>query len=453
MKIITQTQKRSHIVYYLKELSPVGKAILSVEEFDCRIVHRVLEDGKPAIVLLDRHGRVRPDPTRYLTNTRDILPVGSRQQMARALQLLYTFSDLHDYDPKALSFEKVDELMAFLLGSSVQDEPGHPGRTIRSAKTVNAYYGMIKRYVHTMGWPMEAYSHYHEVKVSGPMGAEYAMERTVKKDDHTLKTGTVTEKEIPKHVTPSQMKAMAEIMKENNDNTALLVSHLQYCYGLRCGEALGLTEEDFFMEEDEEGHPIYKMVLRNRISDRLDQACKGLMHPFDPKQYQGSHYKGSRHIIEITRSTYDRVQKYIHFVRNTWKMTPKQRNNYEKDTIADSVNIPSHPNRYIFVGNNGRRLSCQSWNNRLAWYYVQVGIELDFGCKHFNCSHRLRHGFAMFHAQYSAHPMNIFELQRALRHASPNTCAIYYSILPEDERKLKESFQAELEELIPEFYI
>ena len=452
MKIITQTYNRSHIVYFLKELSAVGKAIISVEEFDCRIEHRMLDEGKPAIVVLDRHGRVRPDPTRYLTNTRDILPVGSRQQMARALQLLYVFCDLNGYDPKALSFEKVDEFIAFLLGASVQDEPGHPRRTIRSAKTVNAYYGMVKRYVRTMGWPMEAYSHYHEVKVSGPMGAEYAMERTVKKDDHTLKAGTVTEKEIPKHVTPKQMKAMAKNMKEAGDRTSLLVSHLQYSYGLRCGEVLGLTEEDFYIEDEGDG-PIYKMVLRNRISDRLDQSCKGLMHPFDPKQYQGSHYKGSRHIIEITRATYDRVQEYIRWVRHTWKMTARQRENYEKDTEADCVYIPQHPNRYIFVGSNGRRLSCQTWNNRLAWYFTQIGIELDYGCKRFNCSHRLRHGFAMFHAQYSAHPMNIFELQRALRHASPNTCAIYYSILPEDERKLKESFQAELEELIPEFYI
>ena len=454
MRIITQTTIDRRHVYFAKELSPLGKAVFSVIRYDYRILERrgVHRNG---ITLLDGNGHVLIDPSDYLSSTRQHLPYATRRQMACALRLFYIFCEIHGYSPKALSGEKVDELMAFMYGISVQDEPGRIPRVIRSARTVNGYFGMIRRFVETKGWSLEGFNRTHDVTVTTPLGAEIAFERIVKKNDHTLKTGTVTERNTPMHVTPEQMRRMATLMRDAGDRTSLIVSHLQYSYGLRSGESLGLTGEDIVFEIGEKG-PVYKLILRNRISDRLDQSCKGLLHPFDPKQYKTSGYKNSKWEIEISQSTYDRLMAYIDYIRNVWlkTATKKQRRNYEKDTLADSVTNPEHPgNRYIFIGGNGRRLSGQTWNNHLGYYMQAVGLDLDIDSKSTNCSHRLRHGFAMFHAQYSSHPMTIYELKGALRHASITTCLIYYTPLPEEQIKMKMAFQEEIENLIPEFDI
>ena len=453
MRIITQTFLRNHIVYYVKTMSAVGKVVTAADMFECRV--EIRKDGdERGIYVLDRFGRVRQDPARYINKLRVNLPFGSRRQIAGALMLFYVYAEIHDYDVQNLTPDKVAEFVQFLYGSTVQDEPGKPQHVIRSAKTVNGYFGMIRRFVETMGWSDAAYSKYKTVVLDTPIGGELFISRNVKKSIYTLRTGSVTERQVPKHVTPPQMKEIAGMMCELGDRTSQLLSHLQYCYGLRCGEALGLTEEDVVMDMGDE--PSYMLILRNRLTDRGDQSCKGLMHPASRQQYLRSQFKQSRWDIPITKATYDRIISYIGYTHNQWlnNATVKQRQNYMEDTVADSVTEPRHDgNRYIFIGNNGRRLSGQTWNTHLASYFQRVGIELDYGVKSANCSHRLRHGFAMFHAQYSEQPMNIMELKKALRHASISTCAIYYDMLPEDELRLKERFQTELSELIPEFAI
>ncbi len=450
MNIITQDYIGRHIVYHHKFLDSSGRPVME-ELYDCAI-RTVVEKEVRKILVLDGNGRVRPDPTRYLNDIRMSLPFASRRQAASALSLFYLFCDIKHYNPSWLTFEMVDEFMNFAAGYSVYDEPGSHPHLIRTPKTVNGYYGMIKRFISTMGWPMAAYSHYRETRVFGPAGSEFFTERTARKDVHTLKEGTIADREAPKHITPEQMKQMAALMAEEHDYTALLVAHLQYCYGLRSGEALGLTEEDIITETSDDG-PRYKLILRNRLTDRYDQSCKNLIHPASLQGYKKSNYVRNHHEIDITEATYRQIMSYQQYVQKVLLKTRRQKDNYLSDTVADVVEGVIPCNRYLFVGRNGKRLSGQTWNNRLGAYFLRIGLRVDAGSgsKHSNCSHRLRHGFAMYHAQYSSTPMNIMELQRALRHASPTTCAIYYTPLPETERALKESFQKEIENLIPEF--
>lgn len=456
-EIITERQlkKPRHSIYYRSLIDDSG-TVVNEEAFDCRILVNKT-NGNDYICIMDASGGLRREATRYV-NIELVCPgFGTRRQTAGALQLFYTYCDLTRTDPKNMTIGSVIGMMNFLLGVTVQPVAGSQ-RTLRKDTTVNQIYGMIKKYVlihKDQGWNTYAFSQTTNSHVSVPIGKDVAVDVVRAKDVNTLRTNSIVKRLAPKHVTPKQMSGLLQSMIQRKDTTGILISRLQYAYGLRSGEVLGLTEEDVVFETSADGESPYKLILRNRISDRLDQSCKGLFHPKSPDQYEGSLYKQSRWKIDISDSMYNQLWNYIRKTHNQEGKTEKWRRNYDKDMVADCVN--KHPlgkvgkNHYIFAGVNGRRMSGKTWNNHLKCYFLENGIPIDEQMKTSNCSHRLRHGFAMLHAQYSEHPMTVLELQRALRHASPTTCYIYYTPLPEEELALRNSFLEEIDTLIPEY--
>ena len=60
------------------------------------------------------------------------------------------------------------------------------------------------------------------------------------------------------------MQAIAALMKVKKDLCGLCLCILMYGYGLRAGEALGLSTEDLHKEE-RDGNVYYSIILRNRI--------------------------------------------------------------------------------------------------------------------------------------------------------------------------------------------
>ncbi len=442
-----QLQKPRHSIYCRAYLDESGD-IVDLVPFDSRVTRDTV-DGKPYIFITDAKGNLRQDAMYYVNDVRKFLSFGTRVQMATAINLFYTFCDICKYDPQNVTGTQISEWMNFCVGSSVYAYQNGV-KTIREASTVNQYYGMVKQYFLTNNVNVASFSKTKTVKMMAPMGNERPAEVLKTLDINRLKTNPLKGKTAPMHVTPNQVESMAVMMKENGDFQSLLMSKLQYCYGLRCGEVLGLTEEDFVKEKEDNVKLLYKMILRNRVSDHMDQHCKGLYHPQSVDEYRSSLYRDSCWEIEISKDTYDMVQLFIERSKDLTGLNKKKRQNIKSSMVADSVIRPGNSNHYLFRASTGNRLSSQSWNDRLRKYFEAIGIESDHIRRRTNCSHKLRHGFAMFHAQYSEKPMNTFELQKAMRHSSPSSCARYYNPLPEDERNLRNRFISEIDNLIPD---
>ncbi len=89
--------------------------------------------------------------------------------------------------------------------------------------------------------------------------------------------------------------------------------------------------------------------------------------------------------------------------------------------------------QYIFLNHQHYTPITQAgWGYVLRGIFKEAGIHVDIGSKSTNLSHRFRHAFAMNRVKNG---MQILELQKELRHASPKSCEAYYN--PDDEDKVE----------------
>ena len=371
-------------------------------------------------------------------------PLTSRNKAAFALRLLYCFLSLSGYKINEIDEKAFHELLFFLKGYNTNPKQ-FSMKTQRSNNTVNGYLSVYRTFFAFNDIKCKALFRSHNSRIESIFDSATTIERT--KYDNNLKTYD-TSRTIPKYIGPEDFKNIFKLVMNENDIQSRLILHLMYGYGFRLGEALGLTMEDI-QEVHDNGKLVPVLILRNRLSDSKFQYAKGMPHVIDPKQYATKDYQIQAQKIIITYSLYEEL---IDFIENTHAaLIGKYPNNYEKG-YADIVSIKNKPetNHYVFLNRYGRVLSDQTWNNTLKKYFKLANIPLDVDIRENNLSHRFRHGFAMFHAKYSKHPVNALELQKMLRHKSITSTMVYYNPTPEDEFKIKTEFQNELYEMIPE---
>ena len=430
-------------VFYLVKTDETGKEIDRVL-FDFRIVRKKKGD-KTVMTLEDQDGNPIVDANKYLNEIVGALPIATRNLKANAIKNLYLFAALKGYNPENLTRFQVSELMYFMYGVDVRAEPGY-SVTYRTAKVVNGMMSHIRTYLAEMQFGCENFYEVNprRVPVSNGDGTRPIVRN---RKAVGLRTNPKPAGRSIKHIRPEEMKKMAELMSAEGDIRALLLSELGYGYGFRGGEELGVTEEDIYKKEPESG---YFIRLCNRVSDKDFQFAKNLPHPVDRAVYATERYRANWVEIPILESTYNHIQDYIRQSRSARRVGKKMAKEIEVNAVADSVE-GNKSNHYIFVGPHGRPYTLQNWNNCLRRYFKAVGIKPDKGGRFNNCSHRLRHGFAMYHSQYSANPLHILQLMKLMRHKCIGSTAVYYTPLPEDEIRMRNNvneFIAKM--LIPE---
>ena len=456
-RFITETRlPKNRKAYYICEADDAGNVISKQIYTSC--VKKVTTDAGVDYMLIDNEGRVRVEPTQYLQDLRTNLPPSTHKTMAVAINTLYTFCDIFNKDPRAMKGSDVEEFMQFALGYKTKNK-GRDKVTYLSPRTVNMYLGYIRRYIDAMGFDLKGFTQnsVRNIQIPKPRLTEtdgtYSAHKKVFRAE---RTDPKKNRAVPKHIKPKEMQDMVVEMKKSGDTRSLCMCVLQYGYGLRVGEALGLTLEDI-KKEEREGRTYCYILLRNRVSDKIFQYCKGLYHPKGRDEYTVSHWQDSFWEIPIAERHYDLLMTYYRVSRDPAriraahpKTSKKVIETIKRETWADAVDGDGDANYYIFIADNGQCLSCQTWNNILKRYFIKVGVKPDTGKRYRNASHRLRHGFAMWNARYCAHPLSILELAKIMRHANPQSTAIYYSLTEEDELEIRIAHTNELHNLIPE---
>jgi len=448
MQIFTIEQQKRHNIYYRVTLNEAGAPIRK-EKFDCRVT-RLYENGVTYFLVLDKDGTLRQDAYKYLNVVRMNMPQSTRVQAATAIGLFHTFCDLACLDPSNLNSEDIHRFIDFLHGTTVHAEEGSKP-LFRNPKTINSYYGMVKKYLKYKGWSKEAVSQTVSVKRETPIG-DISIQIKAQKDIHTVHVDREARFHTPMHLTIEQIQKLADAILKENDIRSYILMKLQVCYGLRRGECLGLTLED--MKKEIDGDTVqYKLYLRNRVSDQPFQSCKRLYHPQNIQEYPQMtdmlHWE-----INVDENLYKLIEKYYRDSRSTRKNDAKRLERIKLETAADNVEVNKfgiaiEPNYYIFIGDNGRLLSGQTWNNHLKHYFEKVGIPVDKGSKKTNCSHRLRHSFAMFLSTYSSNPANAEQLRISMRHSSVVSGDAYFTPTDEEQLELKQKFLDEMFKVIP----
>ena len=406
-------------------------------------LYTVSRNGFVYFLLYDDYMRIITETYEYLNFSLQESPLTSRRKSAFALRLLYCFLSLSGYDVRSINDKVLSELVFFLRG--IQNNPsGFDSRTQRSSETVNSYLSVYRSFFRSQHISCDAL--FAQISTGSVDIPEQSLSRTKYKNN--LKTSSVNKDMAPKYISPDDFRKLYSLVISKKDQEAKLLLHLMYGYGLRLGECLGLTTEDI-TETHDNGRLVPILLIRNRMSDKKYQYAKNLLHVTNKDQYKSKDYHLSKWKVIITYELYEELISYIESVHST--AMEKYPANYEKGA-ADIVSVHDAPdqNHYVFLNRYGRVLNDQTWNAHLKSYFAEAGIPVDHDVRDKNLSHRFRHGFAMFHARFSEHPVKALELSRMMRHKSILSTLVYYNPTFEDEFETKTEFQKELYTLIPE---
>lgn len=438
-------QKINRRSVFTKQILDKDGKIISERQISLPLF-QVEKDGFIYFVLYDDRMDVIKEFYEYLNFQMAKSPITSRRQSAFALRLLYCFLALSGDNINKLNDSVLDELIAFLRGVSSSDL-NNLTKTVRSANTINGYLSVYRSFFANQHIHSEALFRSLTTRVSMSFDGNSQFDTERKKYTSNLKTPS-PDYTVPKYISPAEFQILYKLVQENNDKETGLIIHLMYGYGLRLGEVLGMTVEDI-SEIQQNLQTIPVIYLRNRTTDKRFQFAKGLPHVIDTREYKTSDYIKSKSKVEITYDVFEQLYEYIDEVHQ--KAKDKYPKNYATGN-ADIVSTRNKPewNHYVFLNRYGKVLSDETFNNHLKQYFIKAGISIDSGYRENNLAHRFRHGFAMFHAKYSEHPVDALKLQKMMRHKSINSTMVYYNPTPEDELQIKTEFQKELYSLIPE---
>ena len=445
MIIYTEEKLAQQSVYYKRILNADGNEISNRKVTNP--LYSVSHNDFTYYILYDDHMKVISEAYEYLNFDLQERPLTSRSKSAFALRLLYCFLSLSGYDVHSINDQVLSELLFFLRG--IRNNPSDfDSRTQRSSATVNSYLSVYRYFFSRRHIKCDALFRAFNVSVTGTVEQTFSSTVERKRYKSNLKTSSVDDDLCPRYIGPEDFRKIYSHVLQKQDQEAKILLHLMYGYGLRLGECLGLTMEDI-TEAHENGKLVPILLIRNRMSDAKYQYAKNLLHVTSRKQYKSRDYQLSRWKIIITYELYEELLGYIESAHSA--AIEKYPANYEKGA-ADIVSVREAPesNHYVFLNRYGRVLSDQTWNTHLKNYFSEAGIPIDHDVREKNLSHRFRHGFAMFHARFSEHPVAALELSRMLRHKSILSTMVYYNPTFEDELKAKTEFQNELYALIPE---
>lgn len=375
-------------------------------------------------------------------------PLTTRRASAFALRLLYCFLSLSNYDIYHLGEKEINELIRFLRGINSNPDV-YATQTIRSASTVNGYLSCYRSFFANRHIQCNALFRSHEVSVSDIDSLGFDTKTLRKRYNNNVKRVNVDQKVVPRYISPEIFKKLYVLAMQKNDYVTAVLMHLMYGYGLRPGEALGLTLEDIQEIEREQGL-IPVLILRNRMTDAIYQFAKGLPHVRIQEQYSNLEFKKAKWRVQITYDMYEQIVEYIQEVHTD--MMERYPTSYSAGVAdrIDTYNPELEQNHYVFLNRYGRPLSLQTLNNHLKEYFKELDIPLGSEVRENNLAHRFRHGFAMFQARFRDHPVNALELQKMMRHSRLKSTTIYYNPTPEDELQTRTEAQNELYKMMPE---
>lgn len=420
-----------------------GREILHRE---CQLsVIETFKGGKTQFSLLDESGQTNVDFHKYINEKmyNDGRSPNSRRKSAHVLCKFYSFTTLMNYNIYNLGSDELLKLRVFLQGT---------GRTQCSNKTVNAYLGVIRQFFRCLNIMNPVlFAQHDNASATQKVENDFRVENVYYTYDLNLPVNPHA-KRVPKYISLDEYIRLVEIARKKGDWAGIILMHLMFRYGMRLGECLGLTDEDYVSTKIK-GMMIPTLILRNRLSDAPDQKAKRRVTPRSKSDYEGNTYitqwrdDDYSHIYLTESEDTAFVRAFEKFMKDTRERAEAFfLDNYRKceaDIVfpKDFQKKGLKKNHYIFVNRLGKRLSAQHWGMRLKEYFIEAGIPLDKGKKVNNLSHRFRHGFAMMHARFMDPPVPPTELQKMMRHKNLSSTMIYFNPTQEDEYEYKTMMQ------------
>ena len=394
-------------------------------------------EKKQHYLLYDSSFKVISKAYLFLNHNIKDISVNTRINYFYGLKYLYIFSEVIDKPIEQFQFNDFHKLNAFLKGVSAEGKDLELHLlTKRCNSTINGFFSIYREF-------------YRFLKLNdSELFLEHSMSKYIPNVRYTGKNRKINE--VPKYISREKFAEIMNYLKSSEKTEYSIrdqcIVRLMFFGGLRLGETLGLTLEDFEFSRSKSGNEHCLVIIRNRFSDKPYQNAKTCMNIHNTSSYKVDDYKtidtGYQKAVLLDLDgvdTYDLICEYIDIAHDR---VAKKRGKYYKETIADAVGsfkMMNKENHYLFMNSRGTRLSDVSWNEVVRKIFNDVGIPIDYGVKKNNLSHRFRHGFCMF----LMHDLNMMKSKVKIfsRHANDSSLNTYNNPGSDDIIKFKEEIQ------------
>ncbi|WP_261303612.1 tyrosine-type recombinase/integrase [Paenibacillus andongensis] len=395
-------------------------------------------------IITDLNGKRISEANKYLNSILKNSAYKKRENAYTALKLFYScmsLNNIYTYS-KGLDQQVSNLLIGFLEGGSQLGNTWDiEFKSMRSNNTINNYLTVYRDFYKKV-WNITNTA-LHDSRVIAYHSGRGMLGHVNKKAETTFTSNRKTLKKTtpPKYIKPEQYKDIICLIDKKYTLREKAIIKLMYEYGLRIGEVLGLTMEDF-EESNQQG--MYRLFIRNRLSDKPWQSAKSTMKIITRSFYQKSEYQEEGNGLGFQKVIIDSemmrlINEYIDETRDEFLLNSSKikRKNLETKCVADKVtsSIEIIENQYIFINKQHfTPLTQPGWNSVLHKIFEEVKIAIDKVSKESNLSHRFRHGFAMNKVRegYSHE-----KLAKELRHSGISSVMNYYNPDEEDQIELK----------------
>lgn len=210
-------------------------------------------------------------------------------QSITALKLLHSYLEIFNVSLDNMDKKQALGFLDFIKGMS------HEGflyttklTTIRKNESVSCYLKVIRKYIEFLG-----YDNHVLLKRTNISRTILLPETDSAKTINTYFINVKTNKKdyVPAYINIDEYKRIIDIINKSYTLRDKVIVRLMYEHGLRLGEVLGLTLEDFKQKENNDFLIEYSVELRNRLTDTREQKAKTCMKVFSDFDYKDKNYK------------------------------------------------------------------------------------------------------------------------------------------------------------------
>ena len=396
--------------------------LISQNKIDYR-VETVKRNGIDYYLLFDSEGRSVHEFFVYLNYKMLSKSPNTRRAVAGRIRKLYEYVDLMGLDIDNLSSGDITNFILFLQKRSPlkgEFRIEFAGKYTPRNNTVNQVLAACRNFFRDMEIDCPALMEVKQLHIRRELDTDMAYQRDAAYKVNLRESHPVVK--VPKYVSVEEFKTILDIIRKEGNIMAEIIVRLMFCYGLRLGEVLGLTNEDVTERRIAGGKVCRVLYLCNRLSDSDFQLAKNKIRPVTKDDYNSPDYRRPDDYIVITDDFYRVINSYIED-RLTQEMKAERLEKLRADIVVKDKYAA--PNYYIFVGPRGGKLSDVVWNRYLKKVFEQAGIALDKGVRQDNLNYRLRHGYAMFLVEYLHLPVQ--DVMLRMRHKCVTSSMVYYN--------------------------
>lgn len=437
--MVTEYKVKRTSYFRVETTDDTGK-VISRRDVRIKLRSTKADDGRIHYLLYSDSGTILPGTWGYLNDHLLSYADNTRKMRAYSLRQLFSFLTVYCLSLQRFTATEVQKYIQFLKGLSTADRDALNIR-LRGNSTINFHLDTMRDFAIYLGYENRCFKEARPAKFHIiTTELEVPMEMDTMSYKYNMKEYR-EEGLAPRYITEEEYGKVRRWFEDRGDTAGVLMVDLMYLYGLRRGEALGLTLEDI-CEAIEKGEYIFFLLLRNRMSDRMWQSCKNMSHPESKIEYRRSSYRKATQTVVLDENTYSLLLGYIDEIHVKMK---EDKETYSRSIadIVDRESFEADENHYLFLNKWGGILTGNAWNKRLRECFIDCGIAVDIDSRKTNLSHRFRHGFAMHQVHSST---DILTLQKMMRHRSVNSLASYYNPTAQEELQLKMEFQNSLKE-------